>query len=104
VTEKELIQACKKHDPKAQKQLYDRYAPLFFALCKRYVKTNEDAEDVLVEGFFKIMTRIDQYSGEGSFEGWMRRVMVNEALMFLRKAHTQPYTDDGLTPSASRTR
>jgi RNA polymerase sigma factor (sigma-70 family) len=94
VTEKELIQACKKHDPKAQKQLYDRYAPLFFALCKRYVKTNEDAEDVLVEGFFKIMTRIDQYSGEGSFEGWMRRVMVNEALMFLRKAQTQPYTDE----------
>jgi RNA polymerase sigma factor (sigma-70 family) len=94
VTEKELIQACKKHDPKAQKQLYDRYAPLFFALCKRYVKTNEDAEDVLVEGFFKIMTRIDQYSGEGSFEGWMRRVMVNEALMFLRKAQTQPYTEE----------
>ncbi|MFZ2900990.1 MAG: RNA polymerase sigma factor [Saprospiraceae bacterium] len=94
MTEQELIQGCKKQDPQAQKQLYDLYAPMFFALCKRYVKTNEDAEDVLVEGFFKIMTRIDQYTGEGNFEGWMRRVMINEALMFLRKAQTQPYTEE----------
>jgi RNA polymerase sigma-70 factor (ECF subfamily) len=94
VTEQELIQGCQKQDREAQKLLYERYAPMFFALCKRYVKTNEDAEDVLVEGFYKIMTRIDQYHGDGSFEGWMRRIMINEALMFLRKAHTRPYTEE----------
>lgn len=94
VTEVELIQGCRKQDRRAQKLLYERYAPVFFALCKRYVKTNEDAEDVMVEGFFKILTRIDQYSQEGNFEGWMRRIMINESLMFLRKARTQPYTEE----------
>lgn len=94
MTEQELIQGCKKQDRQAQKQLYDLYAPMFFALCKRYVGSNEDAEDVLVEGFFKIMTKIGQYTGEGNFEGWMRRIMINEALMFLRKANTQPYTEE----------
>ena len=67
---------------------------MFFALCKRYVKTNEDAEDVLVEGFFKIFTKIDQFTGEGNFEGWMRRIMINESLMFLRKVHARPYTEE----------
>lgn len=94
MTEQELIQGCKKEDREVQKWLYERYAPMFFALCKRYVKTNEDAEDVLVEGFFKIFTKIDQYTGEGNFEGWMRRIMINESLMFLRKAHTRPYTEE----------
>ena len=67
--------------------LYDRYSPKLFGLCKRYVKGREDAEDVLLEGFFKIFKHIQQYSGSGSFEGWMRRIVVNEALMFLRKGH-----------------
>ncbi|MEL6863210.1 MAG: sigma-70 family RNA polymerase sigma factor [Bacteroidota bacterium] len=87
MTEKELIHACKSHDRKAQKMLYDRYSPKLFGLCKRYVKGREDAEDVLLEGFFKIFKHIQQYSGSGSFEGWMRRIVVNEALMFLRKGH-----------------
>ena len=58
-----------------------------FGLCKRYVKNREDAEDVMIEGFFKVMTKIDQYHNKGSFEGWIRRIMVNEALMFLRKSN-----------------
>lgn len=56
-----------------------------FGLCKRYVKTNENAEEVLMEGFCKVFQKIHMYSGIGSFEGWMRRVITNEALMFLRK-------------------
>lgn len=83
--ENELIQACRKRDRKAQKLLYDQYAPLLFGICKRYVKTQEDAEDVLLEAFYKIFSKIDQFNDQGSFEGWMRRITVNEALMFLRK-------------------
>ena len=83
--EKELIKACKRQDRKAQKQLYDQYAPLLFGICKRYVKSQEDAEDVLLEAFYKIFSKIDQFNDQGSFEGWMRRITVNEALMFLRK-------------------
>ncbi len=56
-----------------------------FGVCKRYVKSIESAEDVLVEAFYKVFNKIDMFSNEGSFEGWIRRVVVNESLMFLRK-------------------
>lgn len=56
-----------------------------FGVCKRYVKTIENAEEVMVEAFCKVIQKIDLYSGQGSFEGWIRRVVINEALMFLRK-------------------
>jgi len=85
VTEKELIKACREEDPAAQKALFERYSPKMFALARRYVGSREEAEDVLVEGFFKVLTRLDQYSGEGSFEGWIRRILINEALMHLRR-------------------
>lgn len=87
VNEKELIRACQRKERKAQKLLFDRYSAKMLGICRRYVKRQEDAEDVMIEGMYKIMTKINQYSGSGSFEGWMRRIMVNEALMFLRKAH-----------------
>ena len=85
MTEQDLILAIRKQDRKGQKELYETYAPKFSGMLKRYLKRTVDIEDVLVDGFFKIMTNIGQYSGKGSFEGWMRRIMVNEALMLLRK-------------------
>ena len=87
MTEKQLIDGCRKQSRKAQKLLFDRYSARMLGICRRYVKHTEDAEDVMVEGMYKIMTKIDQYKGKGSFEGWMRRIMVNESLMFLRKKH-----------------
>ncbi len=85
LTEKELIKALKRQDRKAQKLLYDQYAPKMFGVCKRYAKNREDAEDILMEGMFKVMTKIGMFKENGSFEGWIRRIVVNEALMFLRK-------------------
>ena len=61
------------------------YKDQMYAVCLRYVKNYQDAEDIFIEGFFKVLTKIDAYKGDGSFEGWMRKVMVNESLMFLRK-------------------
>jgi len=58
-----------------------------FGVCKRYARSREDAEDILLEGFFKVFKNIHQFQGAGSFEGWIRRIMVNESLMFLRKKH-----------------
>lgn len=87
VTEEDLIAACRKEDRRAQQQLYERFAPVMFGVCRRYVKTEADAEDVLAEAFFKVFTNLQQYRGQGSFEGWVRRIVVNEALMFLRKRH-----------------
>lgn len=60
-------------------------APTMLSVCRRYVKSIQNAEDVMVEGFFKAFTKIDQFKDQGSFEGWVRKIMVNESLMFLRK-------------------
>ncbi len=87
MTEQQILEGCQRQDRKAQQALYDRYAPKFFGLCKRYIKSKEDAEDVLIEGLYKAMKNIHSFRGAGSFEGWIRRIIVNEALMFLRKKH-----------------
>lgn len=83
--EKQLIKACIKNDSKAQRLLYEKYDARFFAVCKRYFTDIQQAEDALVKGFLKIFQNLENYSFEGSFEGWMRRIMINECLMELRK-------------------
>ena len=65
--------------------MYDRYAPILLGICRRYIRSDEDAEDVMIEGFYKIFDNLRQYDRRGSFEGWMKKIMVNEALMWLRK-------------------
>ena len=92
VSEEELIKGIRKGNRQAQRALYDKYAPLLFGLCRRYVKNYQDAEDVMIEGFFKIMSKIGQYTGQGNFEGWMKRIMVNESLMHIRKHHNMNMT------------
>jgi len=87
VTEKEIIELCRKNDRRAQKVLFEKYSPKMFGVCKRYVKNREDAEDILIEGMYKVMANIKSFKSNGSFEGWIRRIVVNEALMFLRKKH-----------------
>jgi RNA polymerase sigma-70 factor (ECF subfamily) len=83
--EHELIEGCRRQNRQAQQALYELYSGKMYALCCRYVKDKMEAEDVLVVAFTKIFERIHQYKGDGSFEGWIRRVMVNESLGFLRK-------------------
>lgn len=94
MTEKELIAGCQQQQRKAQQLLFERYSPILFGLCKRYVRNHADAEDVLIDGFYKIMTQIHQYSGQGSFEGWIKRIMVNESLMHLRKQKRMGFTEE----------
>lgn len=84
----ELADRCKKQDRQAQKELFALYSARMMALVCRYIKDRAEAEDVMITGFTKIFSRIEQYKGDGSFEGWMRRVMVNEALTQLRKLKT----------------
>jgi RNA polymerase sigma-70 factor (ECF subfamily) len=81
----ELISRLRDQDRVAQKWLYERYAPLMFSVCRRYLKRREDAEEALISGFYKVYTQVEGYSAAGSFEGWIRRIMVNECLMMLRK-------------------
>ena len=83
--ENDWIEGCKRQNRDAQRTIYEFYSGKMYSLCCRYIKDKMEAEDILVVSFTKIFNRIDQFKGEGSFEGWMRRIVVNECLMFLRK-------------------
>lgn len=86
MNEQQLIAGCRKGERLAQKELYDVYSRKMMGVCLRYVSDRETARDLLQDGFVKIFTSIDSYSGLGSFEGWMRRIFVNCALEYLRKS------------------
>jgi RNA polymerase sigma factor (sigma-70 family) len=83
--EAQLIKALGRADPKAQRSVYEKYSDRMLGLCCRYVGDVMIAEDVMIEGFLKVFAKIDQFKSDGSFEGWIRRIMVNEALGYLRK-------------------
>ena len=83
--EDELIKGCLRREPHAQRLLYDTYSSKMYAICYRYLKDSMQAEDVLVTSFTKVFEKIGQFKSEGSFEGWIRRIVVNEALTCLRK-------------------
>jgi RNA polymerase sigma factor (sigma-70 family) len=83
--EEDLIKGCLQRDRTAQKRLYDTYSSKMYALCYRYVRNPMEAEDILVTAFMKVFDKIDQFKSEGSFEGWIRRIVVNEALTQLRR-------------------
>lgn len=68
-----------------QRDLYERFAGKMFAVCLRYARTREDAADILQEGFVKVYSKLGQFQFQGSFEGWVRRVMVNTALRAYQK-------------------
>jgi len=80
-----LIAGAKEGDRKAQKAIFDSLSGKMFAVCLRYMGDRESAEDVLQDGFVQLFTKLDSYSGEGSFEGWARKIFVNTALMSLRR-------------------
>ena len=83
----QIISRCKQKDRRAQNMLFNSYAPLFKSICLRYMKNEVDAEDALIKGFYKIFKNLHSFKGEGSLEGWMKRIVVNECLMLLRKNH-----------------
>lgn len=80
-----LIIACRKQDRKAQEELYRIYSAKLFGLCLKYSESRPQAEDNLQDGFVCIFTKINQFRDEGSFEGWMKRVMVNTCLQKYRQ-------------------
>jgi RNA polymerase sigma-70 factor (ECF subfamily) len=81
----ELIKKCIHNEMSAQKYLFDRFSRKMMGVCLRYVDLREEADDILQEGFIKVFRNLSAYRGEGSLEGWIRKIMVNEALTYLRK-------------------
>lgn len=90
----ELIEACKRNKRAAQDELYKRYSSMVFGVCLRYTNCRHDAEDVMQEGWVKIFKSIDSFSMEYSFEGWIRRIMINTAITHYRKNLKHAYQDD----------
>lgn len=82
----QLIERCSNNDREAQYRLYNLLSGKMFAVCLRYAKNREAAEDLLQDGFVKVFTSLDKYRGEGHFEGWVRRIIVNTAIESYRKS------------------
>jgi len=94
IDEDTLIKRCVKRDPKAQRALYEQFAPKMMGVCRRYLSNVEEAEEALSNGFIKVFTNLERYESKGSFEGWIRKIMVRECLMYLRsKKSFVEYTD-----------
>lgn len=91
---KKILRGCLDGNSRDQELLYRRYSAKFFVVCLQYSGDREEARDVLQEGFIKIFTNLHSYSGEGSFEGWMRRVIVNTALEKYRSRYYLNKVDD----------
>ena len=90
-----IIQGCLKGDSKCQEQLYALFSKKIFGLCLQYAGNYDDACDIMQEGFIKVFRKLDQFGGKGSFEGWIRRIMINTALERYRsQMHLYPLTEN----------
>jgi RNA polymerase sigma-70 factor (ECF subfamily) len=85
MSDQQIIDGCARHDRKAQQALYDRYSRFLLGICMRYASDKAEAEDILQESFLKIFFNIKDYSGTGSFIGWLRKVAVNTAITHYHK-------------------
>ena len=89
-----IVIRCKNKDKRAQKKLYDIYAPVLFGICLRYAADRAEAEDILQESFTKILIKISGFGDKGSFEGWMKRIVVNTAISNYHKNKKHNQTSD----------
>ncbi len=85
VNEEKLIADCRRHKSSAQRDLYERLAPGMLGICFRYIKDKAEAEHVMIGAMIKVFEKLDQFKGAGSFEGWVRRIAVNDCLIYIRK-------------------
>jgi RNA polymerase sigma factor (sigma-70 family) len=86
-TIEQLIEGCKNGRRKSQEELYKLYAAKMLGVCMRYATDRMEAEDMLQNGFIKVFNKLDDFRAEGSFEGWVRRIMVYSAIEYYRKRH-----------------
>lgn len=94
INESDLLFGCLNGNRRMQEELYRRFSPRMYAVCLRYAGKAEEAEDILQEGFIKVFKKMDSFRGDGSFEGWMRRIFVNTAIEhFRRKRYLMPVTE-----------
>ena len=84
-SESELVEGCKEGNPLYQRALYQQFNRLMFGVCLRYADNHDDAKDILQDGFIKVFKHIGTFQGKGSFEGWVRRIMVHTSIEHYRR-------------------
>ncbi len=99
--QKALLQKATGGDREAQRALYEQLAPLMLAVCRRYIRDAHFAEDVMIDGFVKVFQHLGTFRHEGSFEGWVRRIMVREAIDFLRKRQFMVFQEELPEPASN---
>jgi len=85
MTEEVILEGCLRNNPNAQRELYNQYSPKMLAVCYRYAHNREDAEDMLQEGFIKVFLQLRTFENRGSFEGWIRKIIVHTCINILKK-------------------
>ncbi len=95
MSESDLIKGCLEGDRRAQEYLYQRFSPKMYGVCLRYAGKAEDAQDILQDGFVKVFKNLHMYRGDGSFDGWVRRIFVNTAIEhYRRQVNLYPVTEN----------
>lgn len=82
--EKELIELAAESNRRAQHQIYSKFSPKMLSVCRQYIKDLHQAEDIMITAFMKVFTNLKKFKHEGSFEGWIRRIMINECISYIR--------------------
>ena len=85
INDDEIIEGCLRGKREAQHALYDKFSAKMLGVCTRYLKDRDEAEDVMIASIMKVFEKLDQFKREGSFEGWIRRLVINECLTYLRR-------------------
>jgi len=93
-TESDLINQVQNNNRAAQKQLFDQFSSTMLSTCRQYIKDLHNAEDVMLCAFMKVFQNINQYRNDGSFEGWIRKIMIRESLSFLRSKKELNFIED----------
>lgn len=101
LSESHLIENCLSGDRKSQKAMYEHFSGKMFSICLRYSKNQMDAEDILQDGFVKLFNNLNRFRGEGSFEGWVRRIFVNTAIEHIRRKNINTSVGEGLENSVA---
>ena len=92
--EKELIELAVENNRHAQQKIYSKFAPKMLSVCRQYIKDVHQAEDIMITAFMKVFTNMKNFENKGSFEGWIRRIMVNECISFIRVDKKVKFIED----------
>jgi len=92
--EKELIELAVENNRHAQQKIYSKHASKMLSVCRQYIKDVHQAEDIMITAFMKVFTNLKNFKQEGSFEGWIRRIMINECISFIRVQKKFAFIED----------